>query len=256
MATLAISIAPPPSAPPRPTGAPHGTVPPPMHGAMPAAHTAAPPPHGTMPPPYGAPGGSASFEAFGNAATGAMPLPGGGPRRTAALAVPQNQTMMIATPPGFKSHPPRKRGPWLIATGAIVVVVAAVVIALVASGGGASTARVTPPPAPGPGTGAAPALPSPGSSGSAVSPPEPQVVNGGGGGTVAVKLARIQLTSEPDGAEVLDAAGRKLGVTPTEIGLPADGAEHELTFRHPARKERKKTIAATGDMTVTVVLSK
>ena len=73
---------------------------------------------------------------------------------------------------------------------------------------------------------------------------------------MATKLARISVISDPPGAEVFDSQGRKLGVTPTEIGLPADGSEHELTFRHPKRKERKKTIVASGDTTVTVVLER
>ncbi|HVK75516.1 MAG TPA: PEGA domain-containing protein [Kofleriaceae bacterium] len=69
-----------------------------------------------------------------------------------------------------------------------------------------------------------------------------------------VELARITITSEPSGAEVFDESGRKLGETPTEFGVPADGSEHTLTLRHPRAKERTKVIAATGDMTVSVIL--
>ena len=78
----------------------------------------------------------------------------------------------------------------------------------------------------------------------------------GSSGIVATKLARITITTDPPGADVFDSQDRKLGVTPMEIGLPADGAEHELTFRHPRRKERKKMIVASGDATVTVVLER
>ena len=78
--------------------------------------------------------------------------------------------------------------------------------------------------------------------------------SGSGSGSAPIKLARVQVTSDPPGADVFDDLGRKLGTTPTEIGLTADNTEHELTFRHPTQKERKKTIVASGDMTVTVVL--
>lgn len=68
------------------------------------------------------------------------------------------------------------------------------------------------------------------------------------------RLARITITSEPSGAEVFDQSGHRLGETPTEIGVAADGSALTLTLRHPRAKERTKTIAATGDMTVSVIL--
>jgi len=48
----------------------------------------------------------------------------------------------------------------------------------------------------------------------------------------------------------------RLGKTPTEVGLPADGTEHTFVLRHPKAKEREKTITATGDTTVTVILER
>ncbi|MCL4227084.1 MAG: PEGA domain-containing protein [Myxococcales bacterium] len=70
------------------------------------------------------------------------------------------------------------------------------------------------------------------------------------------KLAHITITSDPAGAEVFDAAGTRLGTTPTEVGLPADGAEHTFTLRHPQTRERSKTITATGDTSVEVILER
>ncbi|HVK72606.1 MAG TPA: serine/threonine-protein kinase, partial [Kofleriaceae bacterium] len=52
----------------------------------------------------------------------------------------QNQTMVIATPPGFKSHPPRKGMGVAIAVAAVVLVVAGVVAVVVFAGDGKGAA--------------------------------------------------------------------------------------------------------------------
>jgi hypothetical protein len=67
-------------------------------------------------------------------------------------------------------------------------------------------------------------------------------------------MATITITSDPSGAEVFDSSGTRLGKTPTEVGVPADGTEHTFVLRHPRAKERSKTVEATGDTTIEVIL--
>jgi serine/threonine-protein kinase len=182
-----------------------------------------------------------------------MPPPGpmsaqhaaqGGPgtrRMTAVPQQPQNQTMVIATPHGFKSHPPRRGAAWVIIGVAVVGVVAGVALVLTMSGGEGKAREAAASPLDAAVTAAAPAD---AASVAVDAPPVP------------VKLARITITSDPSGAEVFDASGNRLGATPAEVGLPADGSEHTFTLKHPRARERTKTITATGDTTVEIILEK
>ena len=102
-------------APPRTTG--------PVHAQATLMVDAMPPPAATMmaPPPP---------------AADAMPR-----RMTAApMAVPQNHTLVLSTPPGFTSGAPRKKSGAWIAIGAVVAVIGAVVAVVVLSGGGSDDA--------------------------------------------------------------------------------------------------------------------
>jgi hypothetical protein len=64
----------------------------------------------------------------------------------------------------------------------------------------------------------------------------------------------VTITSDPAGAEVLDATGGVLGVTPVTVDAIVDGRPWTLSFRRAGSKSRDKVITVTGDMTVSVLL--
>ena len=177
-----------------------------------------------------------------------QPGPGPGTRRmTAVPEQPQNQTMIIATPHGYKSHPPRRGVGWIIVAVAIAAVVGGIVLVLTLSKSNEPSEANA---GTDPGTAAAVTV----DAAAAVAAEAPDAADTAP--AMPAKLARITITSDPSGAEVFDAHGTRVGVTPTEVGLPADGTEHTFTLRHPKAKERTKTITATGDTTIEVILEK
>jgi hypothetical protein len=141
-----------------------------------------------------------------------------------------NRTMEIGTPIGFINRPlrPPRRPLWPFLLGGSLFVVA-VVVAIVAAQGGGDDGAATGSPAAG-----APAA------GSAAPP--------------AQRVAHVQLTTRPSGAEIIDGAGRSLGTTPTTIELPVDGHEVVLTFRHPQASERQKRFVPEGDTAIDIEL--
>jgi hypothetical protein len=167
-------------------------------------------------------------------------------------AQPTNQTMVIGTPAGYKDRPPRKTGLIVL----LLVIAAAAVgggIALAMMlGGGSSDSDPDPDPDPGPGSAAeaeakSPPPPPP--------PPPPAAPDAGAATTVEPILVRVRIESEPPGAEVtIDGTAR--GVTPADVELAPDGAEHELVLRHPEMREKKKTIKVTGEQTIRLELEK
>ena len=174
-------------------------------------------------------------------------------------AAPVNQTMVIATPPGYKARPPRKASSIVVGIVLILAVVGGGIALLLVSrsGDGADTARELAAGTGSPGAavgggGAGAASGSAGAVGVAGSG-SPDPGHGSGGATVT-PMARVHLASEPDGADVFDGAGELLGHTPADVLLPANGASHQLVFRHPKTRERTKTVVVTGDQTVRVVL--
>ncbi len=209
-------------APPRTTG--------PVHAQATLMVDAMPPPAATMmaPPPP---------------AADAMPR-----RMTAApMAVPQNHTLVLSTPPGFTSGAPRKKSGAWIAIGAVVAVIGAVVAVVVLSGGGSDDAAAVTEELDGGGEVA----------GSGTGAPVPTVdaaVAAVDAAPAPVVMAKVTITSDPRGAEVLGPDGAVLGVTPTTISLPIDGRAVTLVLRKSGYKERDKIITATGDLTVSVLL--
>ncbi|MBK9030033.1 MAG: serine/threonine protein kinase [Myxococcales bacterium] len=164
------------------------------------------------------------------------------PRRSTSvpIAVPQNQTLVIATPPGHSRHPPR-RGLG-VALGVAAAVIAAVVIAVVVLGGGGDGAGGDSP-------AAAPIDAAP-----AVAVVEPDAAPAIDAAPAPVAMAEVTITSEPSDATIYDADGTPLGITPATLTLPADGVARTFTLRRAGRKPREKVIAVTGDMVVTVLL--
>ena len=169
-------------------------------------------------------------------------------RKTAApMAVPQNHTLVLSTPPGFTSGaPPKKAGAW-IAIGAVVAVIGAVVAVVMLSGGGSD------------GAAAETEVSDAGGAvvGSGTGAPAPTVdaaVLAIDAAPAPVVMARVTITSDPRGAEVVGPDGAVLGVTPTTISLPVDGRAVTLVLRKSGYKERDKIITATGDLTVSVLL--
>jgi tRNA A-37 threonylcarbamoyl transferase component Bud32 len=136
----------------------------------------------------------------------------------------ENRTMMIGTPHGYSNAPPRPR--WL---GAIVVGGIGAVIGVVAI----IAAVSDDPPSPGPA--------------SSQPAPAPALKATGTVADAGPRLARIRLTTRPEGAEVTDAAGKPLGTTPTEVELPIDGREVVFRFRHPQAAESEKRFIPTSD---------
>ncbi|MBL8625683.1 MAG: serine/threonine protein kinase [Myxococcales bacterium] len=184
------------------------------------------------------------------------------PRRMTAppIAVPQNQTLVISTPPGHSRKPPSRRGP-LIAVLAVVAVVGVATAVIVAGGGssdggggagGASGASGEPGASGDPGGGTARGAVSVVDGGAGVAQASPDA--GSVGIDAAPATARVTITSDPPGAEVSDATGRPLGVTPVTVDAVVDGQPWTLSFRRAGSKPRDKVITVTGDMTVSVLL--
>jgi len=168
--------------------------------------------------------------------------------------VPQNQTMVIATPVGHTSTPPGTTArPWIV-VGVAIALVAGVVAVIVATGGRSDQPVASAPASVGP-----PSPPSPDASVVVAAPGEAgavaeEIATVDAGAPSPAAMALVQITSEPKGATVSDASGAELGVTPTQVELTADGVERTFTFRRAGYKERTKTIAVTGAMTVSVLL--
>ncbi len=232
-------------------------------GAATASHAAVAPPRLTGPvssqqatmmmdsgPPLG-----------GSAMVGAMAVAAASPEQPAPrrmtappIAVPQNQTLVIATPPGHSRTPPRRRGP-LIAVLAVVAVVGVATAVIVAGGGSSGGGEA------GGGAGG-----DPGASGGGGASGATAAVDAGAGGAAtsidarppapdaAPATARVTITSDPPGAEVFDASGGSLGVTPVTVDAVVDGQPWTLSFRRAGSKPRDKVITVTGDMTVSVLL--
>jgi serine/threonine protein kinase len=66
-------------------------------------------------------------------------------------------------------------------------------------------------------------------------------------------LVTVQLQSIPSGAEILDERAARLGVTPTELVLPAGGARH-VRFQKAGFRSIERRIDAAADTTIAVRL--
>ena len=150
------------------------------------------------------------------------------PPRLPDMPPPQparNATMVIGTPAGYSNAPPRQVWPVVVAILAVLAVAGAAVVVLVWPGQSdriAASTKVAP--------------------------------NDGGtdAGNDAPAMARINISSNPPGATIVDEQENKLGVTPTIIELPNDGGKRTLQLRHPKAKTREKIITVHGDTAVTV----
>lgn len=167
-------------------------------------------------------------------------------RRTVQPIVPENRTVRLAGQPTVQAQPARRS--WLLWL-AVTVIPAALGVAGVAlfSSGGER------PEAGSPATDASPTRPSDQSSGATSGMPAdaaPPPVD------APVDTVRMHFVTTPSGAKILDAQGRVLGVTPTTIELPRDGAEHVLTLRHESGAKRTKTVRASGDGRFEITLEK
>jgi hypothetical protein len=65
--------------------------------------------------------------------------------------------------------------------------------------------------------------------------------------------ARIRLQSSPPGADLFDASGNKLGVTPLDIDLPQE-VRHRVRFVREGYRPAERTILVDGDTTILVEL--
>jgi serine/threonine-protein kinase len=190
------------------------------------------------------------------AVPGAPNLPPAEPGATASQmpgmpfpAAAKNATMVIGTPHGYSNKPPRKLWPAVVAVVAFVAVV------------GASTVAMLWTPADGAHSGDAPAasevaVPNgePERDDQERAAPRPEPPTSAHAVMPSNTLAKIQISTVPEGATVSTKAGDKLGVTPLTLHLPRDGVARDLVFTHPRARERSKTIAITGDMAVSVEL--
>jgi hypothetical protein len=70
----------------------------------------------------------------------------------------------------------------------------------------------------------------------------------------APKTATLALDTTPSGASVFDDAGKQLGKTPFKLVVPADGKDLHLVFKRAGMKDKPKTVAATGDRSITIDL--
>jgi eukaryotic-like serine/threonine-protein kinase len=185
-------------------------------------------------------------------------VPGDAP--VASVVAPQNRTMRIDTPRGYRRKP---RWPLIVAL-ASVVAVSAVVTAIVLAGGEPANPHASPgeaishEAADGPAREAAdePARAAGDeSAGVRVDAPAQGTEPDAHERVVAVlETVTVDVATEPAGARIYDASGALLGTTPAAIALPRDGAEHVLTFRHPRARERQKSVIASGDSEIQIQL--
>ncbi|ACY14732.1 serine/threonine protein kinase [Haliangium ochraceum DSM 14365] len=149
----------------------------------------------------------------------------------------RNRTMSIDTPePG---RPARAH-----------LVLLALLAILGASAGALAVVLLTEPGAPEPPMAAASGPAAPGAADAEPEPAQPAAQPAARDpepAAAAPATVSVRLVTRPAGAQVFDAGGALLGETPVELVLPRDGAEHELTFRHPRAGERRKTITADSD---------
>lgn len=178
-------------------------------------------------------------------AVGAVSLPA-----PPAPAEAHNRTMLIAPPDGHDAAPSGRRWGLIIGlSGAAALAGAALVFALT------DTAPEEPPPPP-PVSRPMTLTPLDPVTGEPTSP-APVVIAGANDGTDAAPAPpamTVTVLTTPSGAQVFDAEGTLLGVTPTDIELPRDGREHVLTFRHPETRAHQKRIRADGDTEIAIEL--
>ena len=171
-----------------------------------------------------------------NAALGAPPP------RPPELSPPtpaKNVTMAIAPPEGYKDYPPSSS--WkLIAAVAVIVTLAGVgILGFVTPGfflgAGESEAAVDA------------AVPD-------AAPVSIDAAAASASADAAPALARIEVKSKPEGAEVVGPDGQVLATTPGFIELPIDGVERTLTFRHPDAEPQTTTVTPTGPALIRIEL--
>jgi serine/threonine-protein kinase len=165
----------------------------------------------------------------------------------------QNRTMVISTPTGFASRPPRVKH-FLLAALALALLGALAFLVL--------ARRAPPRAAPAAASAPVPAPAAPVSAGAAVSGAAPATARPAAAPLAAAapparagdRLAVVRLRSVPSGAEVFDADGKRLGQTPAELAVRADGRIRRFTLRHPEAREETLAVAVDGDEELTVEL--
>jgi tRNA A-37 threonylcarbamoyl transferase component Bud32 len=188
-------------------------------------------------------------------------------------AQPQNSTMVIGTPPGYKDRPPRKAWPWVIV--AIVVMGGAGAgLALATRGGGDDDGVAS-----GSGTGTGAGSVKSAATGAkidagatkpvtavtidaavaavataSIDASAPAVTPSIDASAPAVKMATLTLDTTPTGADVFDGSGTSLGKTKLQLTVPADGKELQLVFKRAGMKDKTKTVTVTEDRLITVDL--
>ncbi len=184
------------------------------------------------------------------------------PRRSTVVpAQPANHTMVIATPPGYSTRPPRKG----LGVALVVLLLAAaagggVALALLlrdrggdpapgasepapagtAAEPGAKPEDVEPAPAPAPGA----ATPDAGAAAAAGvdAGPAPAPALAPDAGTAAPAMVVVRVETDPTGAEVI-LDGRALAAsTPVDVEVVGDGAVHELVLRRAGCEDKRKEI--------------
>jgi serine/threonine-protein kinase len=155
----------------------------------------------------------------------------------------KNVTMAIAPPEGYKEHPPTSSGKLIAAVAVGVSLIGIAILGFVTPGFFHSDSGA------GEADGAVAAVDAAASK-TAVTPDAspPKAID------AAPATAKIEVTSSPEGAEVLGPDGDVLATTPGVIELPIDGVERTLTFRHPDAEPQTTAITPTGPALVSIEL--
>jgi hypothetical protein len=152
----------------------------------------------------------------------------------------RNVTMAIAPPPGYSERPPR--GSWsIIAAAAGVSLVIGFLFLGFVSPGFLRAGEVAEP-------SAAPPL----DAAVATAPPP---VDAAAALPDARATARIEVRSDPPGAEVVSGEGEVLATTPGVIEIPVAQTELVWTFRHPEAEPQTATVVPSGDTRIQLTLA-
>jgi tRNA A-37 threonylcarbamoyl transferase component Bud32 len=185
----------------------------------------------------------------------------------AGPAQPKMNTMRIATPVGYSSHPPRKMWPFvlvlalLLGLGGGAFAVAWFgrqdVAATEAEAPDAGSPVVAPLPPP---EDSAPTEP-PGTEPPGTEPPSPtdtkDAATATGSATApAASSAVIVIDSTPQGADVVGSDGASLGKTPVTVSLPISDLPLDFELKLAGYKKKTKQIIVTGNTVVNVLLDR
>jgi eukaryotic-like serine/threonine-protein kinase len=191
--------------------------------------------------------------------------PGGAAPATGAIAAPptvtiENRTMIIATPVGYLSAPPRRRWPMITAAAAISLIVGTVMLVLARDLGDAGVATTTPDAIAKIADAVAPSDAATRATDARVQTlafdSGPIVVDGGGAEARApARESEVRVETVPPGAAIW-VAGQPRGVAPLTLRFDAATTRLTIEARKAGYVSKKETLVLQGKMSVQFNLRK